>query len=67
MTVQPDEPLIGADLIVFNAKVTTQDLARPEASALAVKRGRIYAVGNDTEILDLRDQNTQLIDAKAGV
>jgi predicted amidohydrolase YtcJ len=64
MTVQPDGPFIGADLIVFNAKVTTQDLARPEASALAVKRGRIYAVGNDTEILGLQDRDTQIIDAE---
>lgn len=63
MTVQPAEPFVGADLIVFNANITTQDLARPEASALAVKRGRIYAVGNDTEILGLQDGNTQIIDA----
>ena len=63
MTVQPAEPFVGADLIVFNANITTQDLARPEASALAVKRGRIYAVGNDTEILGLQGGNTQIIDA----
>ena len=36
---------------VHAARMSTQDLARPEASALAVKRGRIYAVGNDAEIL----------------
>ena len=64
MTIQPDGSFIGADLIVFNAKVTTQDLARPEASALAVKRGRIYAVGSDTEILGLQDRSTQVIDAE---
>jgi predicted amidohydrolase YtcJ len=59
MTVQTDDLFVGGDLIVFNAKVTTQDLARPEASALAVKRGRIYAVGNDIEILGLQDRNTR--------
>ena len=64
MTIQLDGSFIGADLIVFNAKVTTQDLARPEASALAVKRGRIYAVGSDTEILGLQDRSTQVIDAE---
>ena len=63
MTVQPAETFVGADLIIFNASITTQDLARPEASALAVKRGRIYAVGNDTGILGLQDRNTQIIDA----
>jgi len=53
----------GADLIVFNAKITTESLAVPQASAFAVKRGRIYAVGTDAEILKLKDNNTKLIDA----
>lgn len=60
---QSKELFVGADLIVFNAKITTQNLAQPEASALAVKRGRIYSVGNDSEILRLKDNNTRLIDA----
>src|SRR5258706_1496184 len=54
---------VGADLIVFNATITTQSLAIPRASALAVKRGRIYAVGSDADILGLKDNNTRLIDA----
>ncbi len=54
---------VGADLIVFNATITTQSLAIPRASALAVKRGRIYAVGSDADILALKDNNTRLIDA----
>src|SRR5882757_8884103 len=49
--------------IVFNAKITTGSLSQPEESALAVKRGRIYAVGTDAEILSLKDNNTRLIDA----
>jgi predicted amidohydrolase YtcJ len=53
----------GADLIVFNAAIFTGNLAQPEASALAVKRGRIYSVGTDADILDLRDSGTQVIDA----
>lgn len=48
---QTTEQLIGADMIVFNAKITTGSLTKPEASALAVKRGKIYAVGTDVEIL----------------
>src|SRR3954469_13918137 len=53
----------GADLIVFNGKITTQNLAQPQASALGVKGGRIYSVGTDAEILSLKDGNTRLIDA----
>ena len=60
---QSNEQLIGADMIVFNAKITTGSLTKPEASALAVKRGKIYAVGTDAEILGLKDKSTKLIDA----
>src|SRR5882724_9563874 len=64
MKAQSNDQFVGADLIVFNAKIATQNLAQPEASALAVKRGRIYAVGTDAEILSLRGNNTRLIDAE---
>ncbi|MEC5148244.1 amidohydrolase [Chitinophaga sp. 212800010-3] len=63
LNAQSVKSFAGADLIVFNAKITTQNPAQPEASALAVKRGRIYAVGNDIEILSLKDSNTKMIDA----
>ena len=53
----------GADLIVYNAKIYTGSKAQPEASALAVKGGRIYSVGQDADILDLRGDSTRLIDA----
>src|ERR1700751_3621179 len=60
---QSNDRSVGADLIVFNAKITTESLSQPQASALAVKRGKIYAVGTDSEILNLKDNNTRLIDA----
>jgi hypothetical protein len=63
-SAQSIEPFIGADMIVVNAKITTQNPAQPEASALAVKRGRIYAVGSDAEILNLKDNNTTVVDAE---
>jgi len=63
VSAQSNEQLVGADLIVFNAKISTGSLTKPEASALAVKRGRIYAVGVDSEILELKDNNTKLVDA----
>ncbi|WP_225412436.1 amidohydrolase [Stigmatella hybrida] len=56
-----DDP--GADLIVVNAKIFTGDRAQPEASGLAVKKGRIYSVGSDAEILSLKNSKTQVIDA----
>jgi predicted amidohydrolase YtcJ len=59
---QPQESS-GADLIVFNAKITTGNAARPEASALAVKDGRIYSVGSDQEILGLKSTGTAVVDA----
>ncbi len=60
---QSNDPFVGADLIVFNAKITTENLSQPQASALAVKRGMIYAVGTGAEILNLKDKTTKLIDA----
>jgi len=53
----------GADLIVFNAKIFTGNRGQPEASALAVKKGRIYSVGADADILGLRTSETKVIDA----
>jgi predicted amidohydrolase YtcJ len=53
----------GADLIVFNANTFTGNLAQPEASAFAVRNGRIYSVGTDAEILELKNSSTQIIDA----
>lgn len=53
----------GADLIVFNAQIFTGNRAQPEASALAVTKGRIYSVGSDADILGLKNSKTKLIDA----
>jgi predicted amidohydrolase YtcJ len=56
--------IVGADLIVHNARITTQNLGQPAATAVAVSRGRIYAVGDDAEILALTDRDTAVIDAR---
>ncbi|MFD2792425.1 amidohydrolase [Promicromonospora vindobonensis] len=53
----------GADSIIINAKIFTNNLGQAEASALAVKNGRIYSVGPDAEILSLKNSETQVIDA----
>ncbi|NEJ97362.1 amidohydrolase [Rhizobium ruizarguesonis] len=55
----------GPDLIVFNAKIFTGNRAQPEASALAIKEGRIYSVGLDADILSLTNSQTRVIDARS--
>jgi predicted amidohydrolase YtcJ len=53
-----------ADLILHNAKVVTVDAKFRTAKAIAVRDGRIAAVGDDKEILRLKGPKTRVIDAK---
>lgn len=55
----------GADLIVFNAKIYTGNRAQPEATAVAVTKGRIFLVGSDDEVLALKNARTKVIDARS--
>lgn len=55
--------MASADLVVLNARVTTQDRGRPDASAVAMRDGRIVAVGDDTTIASLRGPDTAVVDA----
>jgi predicted amidohydrolase YtcJ len=59
---QPAPPS-AADLIVYNADIFTNNPGQAEASALAVKGGRIYSVGSDTDIRALQGPKTRAIDA----
>src|SRR4030095_7959343 len=43
-----------ADLILFNGSVATMDPARPRASALAIRDGKVLIVGSDTDVLKLK-------------
>jgi predicted amidohydrolase YtcJ len=49
------------DLILYNGKLYTQDSQIPQASALAIRGGRILAVGNDDEIRALADSRTKQV------
>ena len=60
---QPVPPASGADLIIFNATIFTNNPGQNDASALAVKSGRIYSVGPDTDVLTLKGPKTRTIDA----
>ncbi|MFI0914918.1 MULTISPECIES: hypothetical protein [Streptomyces] len=39
----------AADVVVRNAKIHTGDARRPQAGALAIRDGRITAVGDDVD------------------
>lgn len=51
-----------ADLIFYNANIYTVNEAQPEAEALAVRDGKILAVGDSASIFDFADAQTELID-----
>src|SRR3989441_5618178 len=56
------QPAAGADLIVFNGRVATQDARRSFAAAVAIREGRFVAVGTDADIMTYRGDTTQMID-----
>jgi predicted amidohydrolase YtcJ len=53
-----------ADVIFINGKVWTQNPKQPEASALAIWRSRIIAVGNSADVVGLALPNVQIVDLK---
>jgi predicted amidohydrolase YtcJ len=54
------------DLVIRNAKVWTVDLDQAEAEAVAVRDGRIAAVGDDRASRDAVGPNAEEIDARGG-
>lgn len=56
-------PPAPADLIVHNAKVVTADATFSVVQAVAVRGGRVAAVGTDADVLNLRGPGTRVIDA----
>jgi len=52
-----------AELIVHNGKVVTLDAKSTVAEAVAVRDGKILAVGTNAEILKLKGDKTRIIDA----
>ncbi|MEM8630074.1 MAG: amidohydrolase, partial [Pseudomonadota bacterium] len=54
----------AADLVLVNARITTMDPARPEATALAAKDGVFVVVGDATDVNPLIGPFTQVIDGK---
>jgi predicted amidohydrolase YtcJ len=57
---RPDNP---ADLIVHNGKVLTVDAKFTTAEAVAVRGGKVVAVGTNADVLKLKGPKTRVIDA----
>ncbi len=51
-----------ADTIYHNGTIITIDDAKPAAEAVAVRDGRILAVGSEAEVLDTAGENTRRVD-----
>jgi predicted amidohydrolase YtcJ len=55
---------IAPDLILANGRVLTADPRDSQAEAVAVKMGRILAVGSSRDMMELRGSRTEVIDLK---
>ncbi len=53
-----------ADLILLSAKIWTGDPKNPEAEALAIRGGRVVAVGTEKAIKAFKGPNTVVLDGK---
>lgn len=53
-----------ADLVLEHGNIVTLEAAQPTAQALAVKGGRILALGSDADIAPYMGKTTQVIDLK---
>jgi len=49
------------DLILYNGKLHTQDPEFPQASAAAIRDGKILSVGDDSNIQALATPNTKVV------
>ncbi len=51
-----------ADLLIYNGAIYTLDARRPRVEAVAVKNGKIIALGAEQELQAYRGQSTRLLD-----
>jgi len=54
--------VLSADLVIINGKVVTVDKEFSIAQAVAVKDGRIIAVGKNEELKELVGKKTKVLD-----
>lgn len=62
-----EKQLCGAERIFINATIITMDEQNPQAEALAVRDGRIIAVGRTKEVKKWAVKGTEVIDLKGKV
>ncbi|MFL5760966.1 MAG: amidohydrolase [Thermomicrobiales bacterium] len=55
---------MNGDLLLFNGGVLTMDQAKPEATAIAIRGGKIAAVGTDAEAREAAGAKAEAIDLK---
>ena len=60
---QQSARLAPADILIVHAKVYTLDPAKPWAQAIAIRHGKIQAVGRDEEVERYRGIGTKFVDA----
>src|SRR5436305_662521 len=53
-----------ADAILIHGRVYTVDAKHPWAEAVAIRNGKILAIGSEDEIAKYRDRSTKILDAK---
>lgn len=53
-----------AEMILFNGKIVTVDDKFSVAEAIAIKKGKIVAIGENDDVLDLAGDSTETIDLK---
>ncbi len=58
----PDRHALAPDLVLVRGRVVTMDPQERVAQALAIRDGRIVAVGTDDDVLPLAASGTELID-----
>jgi len=52
----------AADLILYNGQIYTVNEGMPEAEAIAIKEGKILAVGDSAAVFEYRREDSDLID-----
>lgn len=55
---------VAPDLILANGRVLTADASDSQADAVAIKMGRILAVGSSRDMMELRGSRTEVVDLK---
>ncbi len=59
--------MLTPDIILLNGRIITLEDSHPEVEALAIKDGKITALGSNREIVVLKSQGVEVIDLKGQV